>query len=249
MVRGVFVFVLAAGVAAVPAIPSVANAGRSQYGWLFGSEVMPERGAEIQTWVAEENGKPPGHAHDTWLLWGAFVGVTDKLELGLPVELLWRRLDGMPPIFRVDRFGVEARYRFVSSDPAEAPALAPLVRLAVKRDVSTRERVRTEANFVASYQSGRFHALIDLGAIGEFSRSDSHLELHPGAGISIAIGRDLRLGAEVYAELSADDERASWAVVGPNLAWSHGRFWLSAAFGIGVYQIDTAPRFVWGIMF
>jgi hypothetical protein len=109
--------------------------------------------------------------------------------------------------------------------------------------------VRTEANLVASYQSGRFHALIDLGAIGEFSRDDSHLELHPGAGISIAIGRDLRLGAEAYAELSADDERASWAVVGPNLAWSHGRFWLSAAFGIGVYQIDTAPRFVWGIMF
>jgi len=37
--------------------------------------------------------------------------------------------------------------------------------------------------------------------------------------------------------------------IGPSLGWSHGRFWLSAAFGVGVYQIKTAPRVVWGVLF
>ena len=54
-VRGVLVLVAAAGRRS-RAPPS---AGRTPYGWLYGTEVMPERGAEIQTWVAEKNGEPP----------------------------------------------------------------------------------------------------------------------------------------------------------------------------------------------
>jgi hypothetical protein len=246
-VRGALSLVAIAAIAAVA--PGVADAGRTPYGWLFGTEVIPERGAEIQTWVAEENGTPPADRHDTTLWWGALVGVTDRLELALPVEMRWRDQDGAAPSFTVHWFGLEARYRLVSQDPVEAPALAPLVRVAVKRDVTVRDRVRVEADLVVSYTAGRVHALVDAGAVGELGRDDSHFELHPGAGVSFAITGELRLGAEVYAELSLDSERESWAVVGPNVAWTHGRFWLSAAFGIGVYQIDTAPRVVWGILF
>jgi hypothetical protein len=235
-------------VAVLAAVPAVAAAGRTPYGWLYGTEVLPERGAEVQTWVAEENGKAPNDVHDTTLWWGALVGVTDRLELALPIEMLWREADGAPPTFTVQRFGAEARYRFVSPDPVEAPAIAPLVRVAVKRDVTERDVVRAELDLVASYRSGRVDVLVDLGAIGELG-DDSHFELRPGAGVSVLVAGDLRLGAEAYAQLSADDARESWAVVGPNLAWTHGRFWLSAAFGIGVYQIETAPRIVWGILF
>jgi hypothetical protein len=241
--------VVAAYAAYAACAPGVAHAGRTPYGWLYGTEVIPERGAEIQTWVSEENGKPPTDIHDTWWGLGALVGVTDKLELALPIDMLWRVQDGAQPRFTVKWFGAEARYRFVSQDPVDAPRLAPLVRVAVKRDVTVRDRVRTEADLVASYQNCRVHALIDIGAIGEFARDDSHFELRPGAGVSFTVTDELRLGAEAYAELSFDDERKSWAIVGPNIAWTHGRFWLSASFGIGVYQIDTAPRFVWGILF
>jgi len=241
--------VVAVYVAYAIAAPGAAHAGRTPYGWLYGTEVMPERGAEIQTWIFEENGRLPADIHDTWLGWSALVGVTDKLELALPIDMLWRVQDGAQPRFTVKWFGVEARYRFVSQDPVDAPPFAPLLRVAVKRDVTTRDIVRAEGNLVASYQACRVHALIDIGAIGDFSRDDKHLELRPGAGISVAVTSELRLGAEAYAELSLDDKRESWAVVGPNVAWTHGRFWLSAAFGIGVYQIDTAPRFTWGILF
>ena len=41
---------------AASVLPRSAHAGRSFYGWLYGTEVMPERGAEIQTWITEENG-------------------------------------------------------------------------------------------------------------------------------------------------------------------------------------------------
>jgi hypothetical protein len=60
---------------------------------------------------------------------------------------------------------------------------------------------------------------------------------------------DLRLGAEVYAELDIDESANRWAIVAPNLAWSHGRTWISAAMGIGVYHISNAPRVMWGIAF
>ncbi len=231
-------------------IPSVAEAGRSQYGWLYGSEVMPERGAEVQTWVAEENGRGGGVLKETSLWWGALVGVTDRLELAFPVEMLWQRVDGAPASFTVDKFGVEARYRFVSQDPEDKPDIAPLVRVALKRDVSVRNAVLAEADLVVSYESGRFHALIDAGVVGAITSDQSHFEFRPGAGVSIQVKGDLRLGAEYYSELSLDDNgQKSWAAAGPNLAWTHGRFWLSAAYLIGIHEIDNAPRAVWGIAF
>ena len=65
---------------------------------------------------------------------------------------------------------------------------------------------------------------------------------------SFAVG-DLRFGAEIFGQWSLDDNGPSWAAVGPNLAWTHGRFWLSAAYGIGIHEIKDAPRMQWGIAF
>ena len=46
-----------------------------------------------------------------------------------------------------------------------------------------------------------------------------------------------------------ENKAPRWIAAGPNLAWSHGRSWVSAAMGIGLYQIKTAPALQWGIMF
>lgn len=238
-------------VLAVLVTPGVASAGRTRYGWLYDTEVLPERGAELLTWLDEENGREPDDLHRaTWGFTG-LIGVTDRLMLSLPVEFVWRESDVTGPSFTWEQYGLEARYRFVDPDPVDAPPFAPLVRVAVKRDVTVRDAVVVETDLVASTTtpSGVVHAVIDLGAVGVITPDDTHAELRPGAGVSFRVAGDLRLGAEVYAELSLDDAKESWAVVGPNLSWTHGRFWLSAAFGIGVYQIDTAPRVQWGVMF
>ncbi len=231
--------------------PAAASAGRTQFGWLFGTEVMPERGAEIQTFVSEENGGKGVNYHNT--LWGvqALIGITDQLELALPVDLIWRDSDMINPGFTWQSYGVEARYRFVSQDPVDAPPVAPLARVAIKRDVVARDTLVAEANFVASTTtaSGSVAALIDLGAVGRFTRDEAKFELRPGLGVSFQVYGDLRLGAEVFAHISVDQSAERWVAAGPNLAWSHGRSWVSAAMGIGLYQIKTAPALQWGIMF
>ena len=236
--------------------PAVAHAERTPYGWLFGTETLPERGAEMVSWIDEEHGREfpdpaAGEFQRTTWGWAGYVGVTDQLLIGLPVEFVWRDSDLSEPSFTWQTYGLEARYRFVSGDPGEAVPFAPLARVAVMRDVTERDAVRVEADLVASTTtpSGSVHALVDVGFIGQITPDDKHFEIRPGAGVSFKVAGDFRLGAEGYAELSLDSQRKSWAVVGPNLAWTHGRFWLSAAFGIGIYQIETAPRVQWGIMF
>lgn len=233
--------------------PATAHAGRTFYGWLYGTEVMPERGAEIQTWVSDEsNLKDEGHADETnWFLLPA-IGITDQLELVLPVQFSWTKTPDMPPSAHTsfESYGAELRYRLVSQDPVDAPPLAPLVRVAVRRLVTDRETIQPEADVVVSYQQDRFHGLVDLGAVGDVSQNLQHFEVRPGAGVSIEVVDQLRVGAEVYSEIMLDDNGGStWAVVGPNMAWSHGRSWLSASFGVGVYNIKDTGRLQWGIAF
>jgi hypothetical protein len=231
-------------------LPRTAHAGRSFYGWLYGTEVLPERGVELQTWIVEENDKYGTNVKGTSVWWGPLVGVTDQLELSLPLEMEWTTSDTNPtPSFTLRRFGIEAHYRLASPDPAEAAPLVPLVRIAAKRDVTLRDDVRVEADGVVSYDRGPVNVLVDIGFIGDLQSGSTHMELRPGGGLSIRTAGDLRVGAEVYSELSLDSRRESWALVGPNVAWTHGRFWLSGAFGIGIYHVRTAPRVMWGIAF
>ena len=237
------------------ALPRTAHAGRSFFGWLYGTEVLPERGVELQTWIWDENDKYGRRNRESWLLWGVAVGVTDQLEISLPIELAWiatasntdPSVDMVSSTFK--RFGIEARYRLASPDPVEAPALVPLVRIAVKRDVTNREDVRLEGDLVASYTAGRVQASVDVGVVGDVTSTTQHFEARPGGGLSIAATSELRVGAEIYSELSLDQGSESWASVGPDLSWSHGRFWLSGAFGIGVYHVSVASRVMWGIAF
>jgi hypothetical protein len=244
------------GLLAVLATPGSAFAGRSNYGWLYGTDVLPERGAEMMSWVSEENNRDPNHAAETRWWVGPAIGITDQLELMLPVQISWLRADRIPPHTAMDRWGAELRYRFVTQDPVDAPALVPLLRVAVSRSILDREQWLPEADFVLSYDHGDIQVLADLGTYAEITtcsgrtKCDStHFEVHPGIGASVRATGDLRFGAEVHAELNVDDSPGSWAVAGPNLAWTHGRTWLSAVYGIGLYGIRDAPRVQWGIAF
>lgn len=238
--------------AALLAAPGSAHAGRTFYGWLYGSEVMPERGAELQSWITEQNFE--NLKVDSWLF-GVQVGVTDQLEIGLPVEIDWFRatdpttnMTTAGTVF--SRFGAEARYRFVTQDPVDAPAIAPLLRVGVKRLITQREGFQPEANLVVSYESGIVQVLVDLGFVAEIGiKGDDYYAFRPGAGVSILAIEDLRFGAELLAELNNTED--SWYIAGPNMSWTHGRFWISGAFGVGLDQdrIKTAPRVQWGVAF
>lgn len=229
-----------------------ARAGRTFFGWLVDTEVLPERGVELQSWVSEENNKTAQHDHETVWLFGPAIGIIDQLEIDMPLELSLTSSDVTADKFTFEHYGIEARYRLVTADPVDAPAFVPLVRAAVKRSLSNRGSVQLEADAVGSYRSGRVHAAIDAAVVAYLRAPDgNHVQVRPNAGVSIEVVTDLRFGAEGFGEWwpQRDPGTQSWYAVGPDLAWTHGRFWLSGAFGVGISGIRTAPRVLFGVLF
>ena len=243
-----------------------AHAGRTFYGWLYGTDVLPERGAEAASWIPEENSvADEAHLNETRWWIAPLIGINDQLELAIPAEVAWSIDDSDKPRTVFDRVGAEVRYRLVTQDPVDAPPLVPLVRFGVFRNLVERQTFSPEGDFVLSYEMGDIHVLADLGMYADVARECSrlapydpttmmrtcdkhHIEARPGAGFSIKAIGDVRFGGEVHAEIGLDNG-GSWAAAGPNMAWSHGRFWMSAAYGIGIYHIKDAPRVQWGIAF
>ena len=64
-------------IVAVICAPGVAHAGRNFYGWLSDTDVMPERGVELQSWTYEQNhDKTDGGRSASG--WGAAGGVVTR---------------------------------------------------------------------------------------------------------------------------------------------------------------------------
>ncbi len=241
------------GMALLASMSRDARAGRSGFAWFFDSEVVPERGVELETWLIEENSLGDADKDTTRVQWQPAVGVTDRMELALPIELDFVEFDD--PMVGGDTqlasYGAELRWRLVSQDPVEAPRIAPLIRVAARRLVTARERMRSEADMVVSADlGGCWRAVADLGAFYELGTGEDFWSLRPGAGVNAPVAPDLRIGVEAFANFKRDDLKSSdWMVVGPNLSWVHGRFWLAASFGIGLFGIDSAPRINWAVAF
>jgi hypothetical protein len=231
------------------AFASPASAGRTPYGWINGTEVVPERGVELETWVQDLDNVGETERDVTSLWWSVTVGVTDRLELSLPIELSWSRVGSTPGVTQLDQWGAEARYRFVSSDPVDAPALVPLARLAIKREVNERRAVNVEAEVELSYEQGRLHAIASLSGRQLIHGGQDDVLVRPSAGVSVAITGELRAGVEVVSTMFPRGPGADWVAAGPNVAWTHGRFWLAASAPIGLSNIDSAARLRWGIAF
>lgn len=238
---------------ALLALAGEAQAGRSGFAWFFDTEVVPERGVELESWIIDENSLGGDRAIDTTrFVWLPVVGVTDRVELALPVELDYIELDDPMVGGRTGlaHYGAELRWRLASPDRLESGPIVPLVRVAARRLVAARERVRGEGNLVLSVEGGAFRAVADAGFVTDVGTGEDTRALRPGAGMNLEVATDLRVGVEAFAVFNLDGDRDSdWLVVGPNLAWTHGRFWLAATFGVGVFGVDSAPRINWAVAF
>lgn len=231
------------------ALAAPASAGRTHYGWINGTEVVPERGVELETWVQDLDNVGDTERDETSLWWSATLGITDRLELSLPIELSWARAGAAPGVTQLDRWGAEVRYRFASSDPVDAPALVPLARLAIKREVDERRAVDVEAELEVSYERGRLHAIASVSGRQLIHSGDDAILVRPAAGVSVSLTDELRAGVEAVGSLFPRGPGTDWVAAGPNLAWTHGRFWLAASAPIGLSNIDSAARVRWGIAF
>jgi hypothetical protein len=235
------------GAGALVAAPPDAVAGRRDHAWLRGAEVLPERMVELEAWVFEKRGLFDA-VHETWFAWQPVVGVTDQLELALPLEVIVPRAEDGTDLPTEVRYGVEARWRLVSGDPVDAPPIVPLVRAAIGRG-GTDNTGRFDAGIAISIAHGRIRGAADVGASWVLRRGVDGYVIRPAFGVSVLAIGDLRVGIEGYGDIDPRDTERAWFALGPDLAWTHGRFWLTAAFPIGLSKITAAPRIGWGIAF
>src|SRR5436190_21671845 len=84
-----------------------AHAGRAPSGWLLATETPPAGALEIGTAIYEHDDLGPFHERSIALLWMPAVGLTDNLELAVPVELVSRTADDTSPGFALARYGAE----------------------------------------------------------------------------------------------------------------------------------------------
>jgi hypothetical protein len=237
-------------VAVVACTVSRADAGRSHFAWLYGTDIVPEKGSELETWIVEENKKGDNQRDETSFWWGPVMALTERLELAIPIEAAFEdEHDGNGgPHFT--RWGGEFRYRLQSPDPVIGGPFATLLRFGAKRLIegsAARRGTRLEGDVVASYQTGRVFLLVDAGAITERVPGANESELRPSAGISIRAAGDLRFGVESYGELIVEGEGTSWFVIGPTISLTSGRFWGAATLGIGLFGLRDAPRVTFGL--
>jgi hypothetical protein len=231
-------------------LPGPASAGRRRFGWPYDTETVPERGVELETWVSETTGTPK----TTWVRWMTVFGLTDELELALPIDLVWRDL---PPPNRnrtaLEEWGLEVRWRLASADPVEAGAFVPLVRLGVFRHVIDRDSVEVEGNLVLSLAFGPAYAVLDAGAeLHASDDGDQSLLAKVALGLAVETATDLRVGFEAMFEHKAlEEQELTWLAVGPVLSYTHGRIWLTGSLLIGLTPDapDLLPRVLWGIAF
>jgi hypothetical protein len=224
-----------------------AHAGRSHFAWLYGSDIVPERGTEIETWILEENKKGDIKSDETAFWWGPVMALTPHLEFAISIEAAFEDENDGKGGPHFTKWGGEFRYRFQSPDPTDAGPIAVKLRGGAKRVIESRGTIRLEADLIATYQSGRFLASVDLGGITQRSSGENESELRPGGGISIRAVEDLRFGVEAYSELIVEGEGTSWLAVGPTISLTSGRFWGAATYGVGAFGIRSAPRVTFGV--
>lgn len=223
--------------------PGDVNAGRRFSGWLSDTDVLPQRSAELEWWVWERTGQPPPVVY---LAAAGVVGISDHLELALPLELGLR--SDQPG--QLALYGLDVRYRLASPDAAAAGPVVPLLRAGVRRLVQ-REDARLELDAVVSITAGKLRVVVNAGAFAETEAE--RIYAVGGAGVAYALTQDLAVGAELYAEASlfTPGEHERWISAGPTLAFTYGRFWVTGSLPIGLHDEapDLLPRVQWGIMF
>jgi len=226
----------------VAGLASTAHAGRSHFAWSYGTDIIPERGLELESWINEENQKDGSTSGETSFWWGPVLALTEHVEFAISMEA-----HDEAGVTGFERWGADVRYRPQSPDAVDAGPFATKFRAGVKRLIHDRAGVRGEADAIASYTDGRVFVLFDAGAVYEHVPDADEAELRPSGGVSVRAVDDLRFGIETYSELIIKGAGTSWLVVGPTVSLTRGRFWGAATMGIGVFGIRDAPRLTFGV--
>jgi hypothetical protein len=217
-----------------------AGAGRRRFAWLWDTEVLVQRGVELEWWIWEVSDE----AERVSLLVATVIGLTDRVELGVPVTIVSRPETGV----EIESYGLDARWRLVSADPVRAGPLVPVLRAGARRQIPA-DALRLEGGLTLSLDAGRARAVVDGGVVYRSDTGDVRAVY--GAGVSFALTEDLAAGVEAYGVARLTDGADAWISLGPNVAFTWGRFWLAASLPFGLHDDapDVLPRVIWATAF
>lgn len=227
------------------ALPQTAHAGRRPFTWVYDTEVLPERGVELETWITQFNQRTPKDSA-VWLLMPV-LGLTDRVELALPMNVLWQQAGGAT---KWTDYGAEMRIRFASPDKEEAGKIVPYLRFGVYQPLKATAPMRAEIDAVVSADvHSRVHLSVDVGAA--FDRKGDEQAVVWGAAAAFAATDNLKLSIEHFGTKIVQTAAAAHglAMAGPVIAYTHGRMWITfgGLYGLTDESAKQMTRLLWAV--
>jgi hypothetical protein len=216
---------------------AAAWAGARPYAFVQGTESLPPTSLELESWFGFDRDRAGAGAWGWWF--GPVAGLSDRVEGGL-----FAVFD--QPATEVSAMSLSALWLQVSTLLAEPGAWPVDVRLRgeVAQPAAVDQHYAASVAALASRRQGP----LDLTANGsvwlefEDERTEPYLDL--GLGTSWGLPGGARIGVESFSssEFEEEGEIETAAYVGPAMAYGHGRFWLSLAWGGGVTEDSDLSR-------
>src|SRR3712207_2634665 len=146
-------------VLALAVLPAPAEAGRRPFIWAWDTEIVPKGDVELEQWLWARAPVPgvPGDRARYWIWWAPVFGLTQRLELAVPFQVLATSERTVLESF-------EADFRLRLNPRGHEGAWQPLVRFVYHHAIHTPFPPRLDANLVQSYETeSGLRLVLDLG--------------------------------------------------------------------------------------
>src|SRR6478752_4465997 len=100
-----------AALGVVAGLAGTSAAGRTPFAWSYGTDIIPERGLELESWINEENQKDGSNTGETSFWWGPVLALTEHVEFAISMEA-----HDEAGSTSFERWGADVRYRPQSPD-------------------------------------------------------------------------------------------------------------------------------------
>jgi len=244
-----------------------AVAGQRPFIWNYDTEVVPEGDVELEQWLwamgraQDTTGQYP-NAGTYYVWWGPVVGIGQHLELALPFEIF----DPADEYAQLEFVSVDARWRI--RPRIETGGFQGLVRLAYLHSTTAAEDwySHLQLDLVGSWGERKEpHLALDVQGSLDWNGTRGLTESgYADLGFSWPLANgEFQIGGEFFGQwvhpwVPAWNNAPGFfgppkfqPFVGPDLAWTHGRFWLTAGVLLGLdpgsLQPRWMPRVVWAV--
>jgi hypothetical protein len=242
---------------AVVGLPAPAEAGRRPFIWVYDTEIVPKGDVELEQWLWARSPAPgvSGDAARYWIWWGPVFGLTQRLELALPFQVL-----ATQERTQLESFEADVRLR-LNPRGHEGP-WQPLLRVAYHQAIHTSRPSRLDANLVQSYElESGLRLVLDLGAqvgVPAFRGEEGPVRLlgtyAAGASFPVFEDGELRASLEAFGEIPLHEiPSTQHHFVGADLAWTFGRSWVTLGVLMGLTPLfpetpQFMPRLIWAVV-